>query len=38
MVLPHELDKLLKEPLGELVNDKTITKKKFNVIQKMLAS
>jgi hypothetical protein len=29
---------LLKEPFGELINDKTITKKKFNFIQKMLGS
>jgi hypothetical protein len=36
MVLPPEIDRLLKEPFGELVNDKTITKKKYTPTPKML--
>jgi len=36
MVLPPEIDRLLKEPFGELLNNKIITKKKYTPTPKML--
>jgi hypothetical protein len=36
VVLPPEIDRLLKEPFGELINDKIITKKKYSGMPKML--